>query len=252
MSAASWRHPYGGLWHHPAMCANYKSVTQVEILIGKFGVNAASARIPAELVDEVWPLKLAPIIRLDENGRRRVETGQFGMLPHFTREVAYGRKTYNARSETVASKASFRDAWKRSQRCIVPAHRIYEPNYESGKAVRWAIEHADGEPMAIAGVYTDHPTLRHASGDPVMSFAMLTVNAAGHPVFMRMHGPEDEKRMVVILSPDDYDTWLTCSPEEAKAYFRQWTGPLHAYAKPLPPRTKQSGPSEPGEAPLLD
>lgn len=226
------------------MCSNYKSVTKVDSLVSFFGVAPERARVPAELVDEVWPLKLAPIIRLDENGRRRVETGMFGLLPHFAKEVTYGRKTYNARSETVASKPSFRDAWKRGQRCIIPAARIYEPNYESGKPVRWAIE-KEGGPMGIAGVYADHPTLKLASGDPVLSFAMLTVNADGHPVFMRMHAPEDEKRMVVILSPDDYDAWLTSSPDEAKDFFRQWHGPLIAYAKPLPPRGKKTDPGPP-------
>lgn len=224
------------------MCSNYKSVTRLEILATNFGVSAANARMPDDLVAEVWPLKLAPFIRLDEKGRRFVEAGQFGLLPHFAKEVAYGRKTYNARSETVASKPSFRDAWKRGQRCIIPAEKIYEPNYETGKPVRWAIEHASGKPMGIAGIYTDHPTLKHQSGVPVLSFAMLTVNADGHPVFMRMHAPEDEKRMVVILSPDDYDSWLTCSTDEAREFFRQWQGPLNAYAAALAPRIKKSAP----------
>ena len=68
---------------------------------------------------------------------------------------------------------------------------------------------------------------------------MLTVNADGHPVFERMHGPEDEKRMVVILDPAGYDTWLTCAPDEATAFFKQWHGPLMASPKPLPPRRKK-------------
>src|SRR3546814_3935215 len=70
---------------------------------------------------------------------------------------------------------------------------------------------------------------------------MITVNADGHPIFSRLHRPEDEKRMVVILDPDAYDDWLTCAPEEAPQYFRQWTKPLRAFAKPLPPRIKKIG-----------
>jgi putative SOS response-associated peptidase YedK len=226
------------------MCSNYKAVTLVDHLVSFFGVSRDFKGPPLEFAADIWPLKLAPMIRLDELGRRRVETGQFGLLPHFAKEVAYGRRTYNARSETVHSKPSYRDAWKRSQRCIIPAQQIYEPCYESGKPVRWAIEQSSGAPMGIAGIYTDHPVLKRSSGEPVISFAMLTVNAEGHPVFMRMHAPEDEKRMVVILHPDDYDHWLTCAPEEATELFKQWHGPLNAFPKPLPPRKKKVAPDD--------
>jgi putative SOS response-associated peptidase YedK len=62
---------------------------------------------------------------------------------------------------------------------------------------------------------------------------MLTVNADGHPVFQRMHKPGDEKRMVAILDPAEYDRWLMCTPAEAKGMCQQWMGPLDAFAAPV-------------------
>jgi putative SOS response-associated peptidase YedK len=233
------------------MCSNYRTVTHLDHLASFFGVHRKPDEVPPEFKAEVWPLGLAPFIRLDDLGRRRMEGGHFGLLPHFAKEIAYGRRTYNARSETVHQKPSFRDAWRRGQRCIIPAEAVYEPNYESGKPVRWCIEQAGGVPMGIAGIYTQHPTMVDGKGEPVLSFAMLTVNADGHPVFSRMHAPDDEKRMVVILEPGDYDAWLTCSTEEAVSYFRQFHGPLQASAKPLPPRRKKP-PAGEAPAPLLD
>ncbi len=44
---------------------------------------------------------------------------------------------------------------------------------------------------------------------------MITVNGEGHPVFSRMHKPEDEKRAVAILRPDDWEEWLTTPNVEA-------------------------------------
>lgn len=44
---------------------------------------------------------------------------------------------------------------------------------------------------------------------------MLTVNADGHAVMGRMHKPNDEKRSVVILRPEDYDEWLHATNDEA-------------------------------------
>lgn len=45
--------------------------------------------------------------------------------------------------------------------------------------------------------------------------AMITVNGEGHPIFSRMHKPNDEKRAVVILQPNDWEEWLTTPNIEA-------------------------------------
>jgi putative SOS response-associated peptidase YedK len=226
------------------MCANYKSVTQLDHLVSFFGVTREQHEVPPEFSPEIWPLGLAPFIVLDEQGRRRVAEGHWGLLPHFAKEVKYGRQTYNARSETVHEKVSYKTAWKRGQRCIIPVEVIYEPCYETGVAVRWAMEQPGKVPMGVAGVWSEkHPWLTRKDGRPLPSFTMLTVNADGHPVFQRMHGPNDEKRMPVILHEKDYDTWLICSPEDAASFFKQFDGPLHAYAKPLVRKPKADKPT---------
>lgn len=104
--------------------------------------------------------------------------------------------------------------------------------------MRWRIYQPGDIPMGIAGIYTKWRDTE--SGQELFSFAMLTVNADGHPVMGRFHKAEDEKRMVVILDPADYDTWLTCPIGEAKAYLKQWMGPLDTYAAPLPPRAPRA------------
>jgi putative SOS response-associated peptidase YedK len=149
--------------------------------------------------------------------------------------MAYGRKTYNARSETVAVKPSFRGAWKRGQRCIIAAEYIYEQCYETGKAVRHRIQLPGQTPMGIAGIWE---SWKAPDGTKHYSFSMLTVNADGHPVFSRMHRPGDEKRMVVIIDPQQYGEWLSCPVAEAPKFFKQWNGPLDDFPAPLPPRGK--------------
>jgi putative SOS response-associated peptidase YedK len=190
-----------------------------------------------QIADEAWPLGFAPFIRLGADGRRELESGRFGLLPRFATELAYGRKTYNARSETVHELASFKESWAKSWRCVVPVEVVYEQNYESGKAVRWAIRDADRTPLGIAGIYRQWTN--KVDGELVWTFAMLTVNADGHPVYSRMNRPGDEKRMVLILDHGDYDRWLTCTPEEAKVFFKQWQGELVAEPAPLPPRQRR-------------
>ena len=225
------------------MCSNYEAVSRADRLLSFFGVVRQDSEFPIL----AWPTGLAPFIRLaeDGSGNRRVDDGTFGLLPAFAKEIAYGRKTYNARTETVATLPSFRSAWKQGKRCIVPAEAIFEPNWESGKAERWRIQQPGEVPMGIAGIYERWTS---PEGEQMFSFAMLTVNADGHPVMSRFHKPGDEKRMVVILDPEQYDEWLTCPVASAPRFFKQWMRQLDAYPAPLPPRTKKVKPAEPPAA----
>ena len=43
----------------------------------------------------------------------------FGLIPHWSKDTTIARRTYNARSETVAEKPSYRDAWRLGRRCII-------------------------------------------------------------------------------------------------------------------------------------
>lgn len=219
-------------FHNLRVCSNYVAVSRADRLLGFFGVFREGGEGPLE----AWPTGLAPFIRLAEPGsgnKRVVDDGLFGLLPAFAKELAFGRKTYNARSETVHQLPSFRDAWRRGQRCIIPAEIIYEPNYASGKAVRWAIQQPGAVPMGIAGIYAKW---RHPDGREQFSFAMLTVNADGHAFYRQFHRPGDEKRMPVILAPAEYDGWLTCTVQQAARFFQAWPGALEAEPAPLPPR----------------
>ena len=48
----------------------------------------------------------------------------FGLLPGFAKDIKYGQRTYNARSETVAVLASFKKSWAKARHCIIPAEAI--------------------------------------------------------------------------------------------------------------------------------
>jgi putative SOS response-associated peptidase YedK len=68
---------------------------------------------------------------------------------------------------------------------------------------------------------------------------MLTVNADDHAFMRRFHAPGHEKRMVVILNPQDFDGWLRCEVAEARAmYCRPSLQMLDGVPAPLPARPK--------------
>lgn len=209
------------------MCSNY-TPTKRESLAQHFGVEP-----PADdWKEEAYPGYLAPIIRRANDGSGDVESvaACFGLVPHWA-EMKLSRHTYNARSETAASKPSFRHAWAKQQRCIVPAESIFEPNYETGRAVRWRIARDDGAPLALAGLWEWRPN--GGPGDrPLVSFTMLTINADDHPLMRRFHRPEDEKRMVVVLGEDQYRTWLSGSAAITDCLLPYPAGRLQAQPAP--------------------
>lgn len=233
------------------MCSNYRPVTRMDRLLTFFGVERERDEVPAD----VFPTGLAPFIRRSGDAPVRVvEHGAFGLLPSFAKEVAFGKHTYNARTETVARLPSFRQAWSRGQRCIVPAEGLFEPRYfgtaeRPGRSERWRVGLPGDVPMGIAGIYE---TWRNPhTGQDMFSFSMLTVNADDHPVYSLLQKPGDEKRMAVILDPGDYDAWLACTPAQASQLFRQWAGPLDLAPAALPPRAPvaSAGKATPPPAP---
>ena len=222
------------------MCADYTPSRKAQIE-DSFSI----AYLLLDLPPEAWPGYIAPILRGSHEtpGELEIAPAMFGMVPHWA-DHKLARQTYNARTETVASKPSFRNAWKRKQFCIIPAANFFEPNYETGKPVRWRIERADGGPVAIAGIWEYRPA------DQLLSFSMLTINADGHPLMQRFHKPDDEKRMVMILDPDQYQGWLNGSLVSEENVYRQYPAELLvAQPDPLPPRTRSKPAAKADAAP---
>lgn len=135
------------------MCSHYEGVRDAQVLRKVFQVEP-----PADMgKTDLWPGYPGLLIRRprekdsgdDAVPDREALPGLFGLVPHWATDLKICRSTYNARSETVATKPSFREAWKRAQHCIIPAQAIYEPDWRSGKAVPTRIERSDGRPMGI-------------------------------------------------------------------------------------------------------
>ena len=162
---------------------------------------------------ENYPGYLAPIQLIAlESGEAELREAMFGLVPFWSKDDKASRKTYNARSETVASKPSYREPWKKRRYALVPMAAFYEPDYETGKALRWKIERRDKRAFTAAAIWD---FWKRPTGEGLHSFSMLTINADDHPVMGRFHKPGDEKRSLVIVPPERRDEWLHATPEHA-------------------------------------
>ncbi len=108
----------------------------------------------------------------------------------------------NARSETVFEKSAFEGVG----RCIVPADGWYEWTGEARRKTAWRLRLKSREVMAFAAVFD---VWAGPGGVKVPQVATLTCppNAEVAPV---------HHRMGAILSPADFQTWLT-GPQNAAA-----------------------------------
>ena len=198
------------------MCSNY--IPPRPDALAQFGQRFGIGP-PAFEITECYPGSIGPFLASVKPDAWL--PGTFGLLPHWA-EPKLARMTYNARSETVAEKPSFRNAWRHRQLAVIPVQAFFEPCYESGKAVRWRIEREDGKPFGLAGLWESRTT---KEGDPAWSFRMLTINADEHPLMHRFHKPGDEKRSVVALEDEAWQAWLGAKREEEVLGFLQQFDP---------------------------
>ena len=194
------------------MCIHFIPTRNNTWVKQRLGVDLPTGNFP----EETYPGYAAPLVlKSHQTGRVACGLAKFGLIPGWAKDEKISRHTYNARSETVAVKPSYRFAWRQRRYGIVLLDHFFEPNYVTGKAQRWRIALASQEPFGIASIWDTwtNPT----TGKLVTSFSMLTVNADHHPVMNQFHKPGDEKRTPVILSPDQYEAWLSADTPNAAA-----------------------------------
>jgi putative SOS response-associated peptidase YedK len=138
----------------------------------------------------------------DDDVTRTLASFRWGLIPSWAKDAASGSRLFNARGETVATKPSFRAAFK-ARRIIVPADGFYEWHKQSsGSKQPHYFTRADGEPLALAGL-SEWWRDKNAPDDApaIRSCTIITTSAS-----QDMDGIHD--RMPVILNPDTFDVWL--------------------------------------------
>ena len=144
----------------------------------------------------VAPTQQAPIIRQLEEVRE-VQQARWALLPHWVGKPSDFKVTlFNARSESLLDKASFKRPFK-SQRCLVPVSSYYEWGADKQP---YYVHSDDGKPFGLAGLW-DH---WEKHGQAITSFTIITTEP--NERMRALH-----HRMPAVLSPEDYEAWL--SPE---------------------------------------
>ena len=141
--------------------------------------------------------RTVPAVRTGEEGARAFAMLHWGLVPKWAKERAIGNRMINARSETLAEKPSFREAFKK-RRCLVLADGWYEWQVAAGGKQPWFIRRKDARPFAFAGLWERWKD--PADGSTLESCTIVTTDAAES--IRKIH-----ERMPVVLEETDWDRW---------------------------------------------
>jgi putative SOS response-associated peptidase YedK len=136
----------------------------------------------------------------------RAQLMRWGLIPTWAgdREKAeqIRKGTYNARSETLHEKASFRGALQKG-RCLILAHGFFEWQHDRGAKIPWYIRLKDNAPFGFAGLSDQWKDPE--SGEIHRTFSIITTDA--NPLMAKIHNTK--KRMPVILPREKETEWIS-------------------------------------------
>ena len=206
------------------MCGRYVMAKAIGDLVAEAEAEA-DANLELRQSWNIAPTTDVPIVleRLIEGAtHRQVHVAKWGLVPGWAKDPAVGVRAFNARSETVLEKPTFRAAIK-ARRCAVPAEGYYEwlaGDTPKARKRPFYVHPADGSLIFFAGIYEWWKDPQKEDGDPdqwLLSTSILTCPSppadSGTPVLGELHGLHD--RLPIPLSRDALAEWL--DPENRDA-----------------------------------
>jgi putative SOS response-associated peptidase YedK len=189
-SSTSWRHPT----EIPSVCTRY-ALHRADAAMAEVADALGRDYQRPDWIEDRYNIRIseaAPIFTISE-GTIVLARATFGLIPPFSRRVTKPARLHNARSETVTTLPSFRDA-VRHRRCLIPANGYYESVTMGGISHPFFFTLKEEQPFAIAGIWQpgdeDGPT-----------FSMLTT--APNPMVALIHD-----RMPVVLTKNGMKRWI--------------------------------------------
>ncbi len=193
------------------MCGRY-TLTDPDprLLRFRFGL-AEEAEIEQQARYNVAPTDTVLSIRTGKEGERQAGQLRWGLIPHYADPDKWDRLLINARAETVAEAAAFRDAFD-GFRCLIVADGFYEWRAtETGKQPLW-ITRPDKSLFAFAGLWA-----RSVRQDGSKLYSCTIVTTEPSEVVRPIHD-----RMPVILDESSEADWLDpgLGADDAQALLR--------------------------------
>jgi putative SOS response-associated peptidase YedK len=203
------------------MCGRFVSTAGPDRIAAYFDAVLPTESVAESLGENYNVAPTQDIYAVVDNGdgAARVDAFHWGLIPSWAKERKIGSRMINARAETLAEKPAFKGLFKK-KRCIVPMDGFYEwqpgspdgPLNAKGKPLKQPmfIRRADGEPLAIAGLWTAWKDPADPDGRFLHSATLVTT--AANAVMRPVHD-----RMPAVLTADQWAGWLDPSNDDLDA-----------------------------------
>ncbi len=208
------------------MCGRFNILADAKLLMTEFEVlrersriaslvphyNVSPSRRNLELADATAKMLTSILIVRAVGGQRELHTAIWPLIPLWSKGFIPKHSTANARCETLDVLTSYRSAWRKKQRCLIPATGFYEWQVlgDSMHKQPWRIYHCDQNLMGFAGIWERYCG---RDGSEVLSCSIITTEA--NALMARIHNTKC--RMPVIVDPDNQEQWLNGNDEDARA-----------------------------------
>ncbi|MED3789129.1 SOS response-associated peptidase [Peribacillus frigoritolerans] len=190
------------------MCGRFTLFTDIEEIKERFDIQGS--------FDEEYQFSynIAPsqfvLSVINDGVRNRLGYLRWGLIPFWAKDEKAGYKMINARAETIAEKASFRNAY-RKKRCMIIADSFYEWKKTPERKIPMRIKLKNHAPFGMAGLWE---SWKSPEGISIYSCSVITT--VPNELMTSIHD-----RMPVILKPEDEKDWLNPSINDP-AYLQQY------------------------------
>jgi putative SOS response-associated peptidase YedK len=178
------------------MCGRFVGFRSLEELKDSFPIDRAAYETTSNFNVAPSQEVLAIVKHAGENWLVKFH---WGLVPFWAKDISIGNRMINARSETIAEKPSFRNAFKK-RRCLILADGFYEWKGEKGRKQPMFITLPDRKPFAFAGLWETW----NKKDDQDSSYKSCTIITTKASKSIR----DIHHRMPVILKSKVYESWL--------------------------------------------
>jgi putative SOS response-associated peptidase YedK len=203
------------------MCNLYSNMMPPAAMRQLFAVDPAQDRLGnAEPLPAIFPKGMSPIVGVHADGTRWLEDAHWGfVMPQVSKKTGkpiQPKAVNNARDDKLHSSRFWTKSFE-DRRCLIPATSFCEAKGRAPATYVWfgVTGEESRPPFALAGIWRDYRGVYGGDEErELLTSSMVTTT----PNELTRHTHPD--RMPCILDPDDYDTWLTGTPDEAFALIK--------------------------------